>query len=127
MLNEIGLPNIGDGDIDLDSSIHAVAWFSGVDWQEVNHALTHQWPVPRQAHLELARSHLEPEQNIQNIVNYALKHKCQTKLGHAVVDWPAAWLGQYYTWLHSWTELPKHASYDLSDRSVGNPEKRSSY
>lgn len=103
-LTAMGLPCAEDHDVIWLPSFHAVIWHPGVDWQEVRDALALQWEGTRQVHVQPARSHLTAEQNIRNIVSYALKHQCQTSLGGTRIDWPPSWLAEFYEWLHSWSQ-----------------------
>ena len=100
----LGLPSAGDHDVIWLPSFHAVVWHPGVDWQEVRDSFALQWDCARQVHVQPARSHLTPDQNIRNIVSYALKHQCQTSIGGARIDWPPSWLAEFYEWLHSWSQ-----------------------
>lgn len=127
-LMALGLPSAEDHEAIWLPSFHAVVWHPGVDWQEVRDVLSLQWGAARQVHVQPAAQHLTAEQNIKNIVSYSLKHRCQTNIGGVAMDWPASWLGQFYDWLHEWSQgfrrtrlligLPK-ALHDKEDKNIG--------
>jgi len=116
----MGLPSAEDHDVIWLPSFHAVVWHPGVDWQEVRDAFALQWECARQVHVQPARSHLTPEQNIRNIVSYALKHQCQTSIGGARIDWPPSWLAEFYEWLHSWSQGFRRTRVLVGPANVSN-------
>lgn len=84
-------------------TLHAVARFDGLPWQEVQAALAKQWRFARQVHVRPFNTILPIEQNAANCVHYSLKHHCTTSLQAIKEPWPARWMADYYLWLNEWS------------------------
>lgn len=85
------------------ATFHAVVRHERIDWQEVQSTLAAQWPLVTQVDVQPFRRHLSPTWNLENCVNYAVKHQAVTKLGTRTEPWPVTWLVSYYEWLHEWS------------------------
>lgn len=110
-------------------TVHGIIAHPGIEIQEVRMELEDRWSKSRQVKLKAFYSHQTPEQNIDGVIGYSLKHLLRIHFGwsdgHRVEEtWPAAWSAEYYTDLFSWTHGFKSQRMSLSAYDPDHPNSK---
>jgi hypothetical protein len=94
-------------------TLHALVRFDDLGWQDLQHAFASQWAHPRQVKVEKFYDHLTIDQSVENLVSYALKHRCTTSIDGAHHPWPGRWMVEFYEWLDEWSAGLKRTQFKI--------------
>jgi hypothetical protein len=68
----------------------------------LKHALALQWSNPNQVDVREFYAAVDTQDNAAACMGYSLKFRHSTLfIGEHVIDWPASWSAQFWSWLHS--------------------------
>lgn len=103
-LEAIGLPYIGAGPTWV-VTLHALVSLAGVDRYRLTEELQRSWAAPTQVHVCEFHGDKSPDQNINSLVRYCLKHQTDTAttVCHAE-PWDISWKTEYYEYLYRWSK-----------------------
>mgnify|MGYP003633807313 CR=1 FL=1 len=86
-------------------TLHALVSLAGVDRYRLTEELQRSWAAPTQVHVCEFHGDKSPDQNINSLVRYCLKHQTDTAttVCHAE-PWDISWKTEYYEYLYRWSK-----------------------
>lgn len=93
-------------------TMHGIAKLGDGRFGDFEAALSSTWRAPRQTKLRPFHDDKTPDQNIANLVLYALKHDCCSTFwfqrddgtfGEVDEAWPGSWRAAHYEFIESWS------------------------
>lgn len=82
---------------------HGILAHTGIDLGRAKDQFERRWPGFHRVHMEPFDHTNSVTGNISGVVNYALKHRCEVKLGRYKEPWPMVWMADFYAYLHGWS------------------------
>ena len=103
-LEAIGLPYIGAGPTWV-VTLHALVSLAGVDRYRLAEELQRRWAAPTQVDVCEFHRDKSPDQNINSLVRYCLKHQTETATTVCYAEpWDMSWKTEYYEYLYGWSK-----------------------
>lgn len=80
--------------------IHLAIRHDGISRDDLQEALSRQWPGTGQVHLDPFHEQRSAQDNAGRLLSYSIKHTQQVDIGFTTERWPVQWQVSYWTWLH---------------------------